>query len=54
LVHVTWHSPRHTASQVWTLSQWIAPPGPTSTPQVGVLLQVALQLSPQMIPHEFV
>jgi hypothetical protein len=54
LVHVTRHWPRHTASQVWTLSQWIAPPGPTSTPQSGLLLQVALHPPPQMIPHEFV
>lgn len=54
LVHVTWHDPVQTASQVCTLSQVIDPPVPTSTPQSGVLLQVTLQPAPQMTPHELV
>jgi hypothetical protein len=54
LVQVTWQGPVQTASQVCTASQTTDPPGPTSTPQSGVLLQVTLQSRPQMTPHRFV
>lgn len=53
-LHMTWHDPVHSTSQVVTLVHRTTLPAPTRTPQRPTLWQSYWQFAPQKAPHETV